>query len=186
MLNEVILIESKVFKDERGLFKETWNQKVFNTTVGKEITFKQDNISVSKKGVFRGLHFQSPQGQGKLVTVLKGSVMDIVVDVSVGSPTFGKYSLYCLSEENHRQVFIPPGFAHGFLALEDCVFSYKCTEFYDPKNEFTLLYDLITELEPFKEVLNIKEFIVSKKDLKGKRLKDFTEEELPKWIEKQF
>ena len=132
----VVIIEPKVFNDERGYFFESYNQKNFNSLV-KEITFVQDNESCSQYGVIRGLHFQkSPYAQSKLVRVVKGRVLDVAVDIRHGSPTFGKHVKVELTENNHLQFFIPKGFAHGFAVLsETAVFQYKCDNFYAPQSE---------------------------------------------------
>jgi len=197
MLSDVVLYRPKVFKDERGLFKETWNQKVLDVSTNENTTFVQDNVSVSNKGVLRGLHFQHPNGQGKLVTVLQGSAIDVIVDIRVGSPTFGSFSYYHLTGENHHQVFIPSGHAHGFVALEDAtIFMYKCTEYYSPKDEHTLIYNDPDLLIPWQLFIGqafmgqvkqtISDFSISKKDLEGKRLRDFLPEELPVWKARRF
>ena len=137
----VFILEPKVFRDDRGFFVESYNQKGFDEKVGK-FTFVQDNHSKSSKGVLRGLQFQSPNGQGKLVRVLVGAVYDVVVDIRKKSPTFGEWFGIELTAENKKQLWIPPGFAHGFLSLEeDTEFFYKCTEFYSPEDEGTLLWN---------------------------------------------
>ena len=138
----VVIIEPKVFNDERGYFFESYNQKNFNSLV-KEITFVQDNESCSQYGVIRGLHFQkSPYAQSKLVRVVKGRVLDVAVDIRHGSPTFGKHVKVELTENNHLQFFIPKGFAHGFAVLsETAVFQYKCDNFYAPQSEGAIAWD---------------------------------------------
>lgn len=129
---EVKLIEPVVHGDERGFFMETWNARTF-AHVGLDIEFVQDNHSRSSRGVLRGLHYQLKQAQGKLVRVTVGSVFDVAVDMRRSSPTFGKWVGYVLSADNKRQLWIPPGFAHGFLTLTDNTeFLYKCTDFYAP------------------------------------------------------
>lgn len=131
----VVIIEPKVFGDERGFFLETW-QKERYAELGIEGEFVQDNVSLSRQGVLRGLHFQNPYGQGKLVTALQGEVFDVAVDIRVGSPTFGKWVGEILSGANKRQLWVPAGFAHGFCVLsEEALFSYKCTERYAPECE---------------------------------------------------
>lgn len=129
-------IEPSVFQDDRGYFLESFRQDFFDKQ-GLRLAFVQDNESMSKKGVLRGLHFQAPPfEQGKLVRVIKGSVLDIALDIRVGSPTFGKHCSIVLSEQNKKQFWIPPGFAHGFLVLEDdTIFSYKCTGYYNKAAE---------------------------------------------------
>lgn len=139
----LVLFTPKVFKDDRGLFFESFNQKRFDEAVGKSVTFVQDNISVSKKNVVRGLHFQNPPfAQGKLVRVVKGSVIDVAVDIRKKSPTYGKYIAVELSDNNHKMLWIPEGFAHGFVALEeDTIFTYKCTNYYHPQSEDAILWN---------------------------------------------
>ncbi|HCC06240.1 TPA: dTDP-4-dehydrorhamnose 3,5-epimerase [Candidatus Nomurabacteria bacterium] len=138
----LFIVELKAFFDERGYFMESYNEN-FYKTLGISDNFVQDNISVSKKGVVRGLHFQStPHAQGKLVSVLRGKVFDVAVDIRKDSPTFGKYFSCELSEENKKQVFIPAGFAHGFMSLVDnTIFSYKCTEVWNKESEGGLLWN---------------------------------------------
>lgn len=132
----VVVIEPRVFEDARGYFFESFSQRDFDSQV-REVKFVQDNESKSSYGVLRGLHFQKPpHAQSKLVRVVKGSVLDVAVDIRKGSPTFGKYVAVELSEQNHRQFFIPRGFAHGFVVLTDeVVFQYKCDNFYAPQSE---------------------------------------------------
>ena len=140
-LAEVKLIEPKVYGDSRGFFMETWNQARY-AEIGLPERFVQDNLSFSRRGVLRGLHFQNPNGQGKLVYVLQGEVFDVALDVRLGSPTFGQVASAILSSDNKRQFYIPPGFAHGFcVTSETALFAYKCTEFYDPKAEASLLWN---------------------------------------------
>jgi len=133
----VLIIEPKVFGDARGYFFESFNAKDFVEKTGKDITFVQDNESSSRYGVLRGLHFQlPPYTQSKLVRCVKGKVVDVVVDIRKGSPTYGKYVMCELTEENHRQFFIPKGMAHGFAVLsETAIFQYKCDDFYHPEAE---------------------------------------------------
>jgi dTDP-4-dehydrorhamnose 3,5-epimerase len=137
---EVLLIQPRIFHDERGRFLEIWRDSAYREAgIGP---FAQDNVSVSRRGVLRGLHFQHPHGQGKLVSVLRGRVFDVAVDVRAGSPAFGGWVGRELSDENGWQLFVPPGFAHGFAALtDDVVFSYKCTEYYSPADERTIRWD---------------------------------------------
>lgn len=132
---EVMLIEPKVFGDDRGFFLESFNQQVFNEATGTDHAFVQDNHSRSKKGVLRGLHYQlPPHAQGKLVRVVRGAVFDVAVDIRQGSPTFGQWVGAELTEDNHRQLWLPPGFAHGFLVLSDSAdFLYKATACYAPQ-----------------------------------------------------
>lgn len=133
----VFIIEPQVFGDERGYFFESFNAERFRAQTGVEVTFVQDNESRSKRGVLRGLHFQrEPYAQAKLVRVVQGGVLDVAVDIRLESPTFGKFVAVELSGENKRQLFIPKGFAHGYVVLEDdTIFQYKCDEFYHPESE---------------------------------------------------
>ena len=139
---DVKIIEPAVFGDERGFFMETWNQKQFEELVtGKPTQFVQDNHSKSKKGILRGLHFQTENTQGKLVRVISGEVFDVAVDIRKDSPTFGKWVGVYLSAENKRQLWIPEGFAHGFYVTSDeAEFVYKCTDYYNPNAEHSLLW----------------------------------------------
>ena len=133
---EVVLIEPKVFGDARGFFFESFNQKAFNEATGTNHQFVQDNHSRSSKGVLRGLHYQIQQPQGKLVRVVRGAVFDVAVDIRKSSPTFGQWVAEELSEDNHRQLWVPPGFAHGFMVLsETAEFLYKTTDYYAPHYE---------------------------------------------------
>lgn len=138
----LFIIELKAFPDERGYFMESYNESLYKA-LGIKDDFVQDNISVSKSGVIRGLHFQnSPHAQGKLVSVLRGKVFDVAVDLRKDSLTFGKYFSCELSEENKKQIFIPAGFAHGFMALTDnTIFSYKCTDLWKKESEGGLLWN---------------------------------------------
>jgi len=167
----LFIIEPKIFEDERGYFFESFHTEKFNQALDKKIEFVQDNESKSQKGVLRGLHFQQPPyAQGKLVRVIKGAVLDVAVDIRKGSSTYGKYQSIILSEENKKQFYIPEGFAHGFLTLEDnTVFSYKCTNFYNPSAEGCLLWndkDLAINW-------NFNNPTLSKKDLIGEKLISF-------------
>jgi len=136
-LSGVLILEPRVFKDDRGSFCETFNERNFEENVLNGLKFVQDNQSISSKNVLRGLHFQNPPyAQGKLVRVIVGSVLDVAVDIRKDSPTYGKHVKVELTADNNRQFWIPPGFAHGFLALEDdTIFSYKCTNYYSPESE---------------------------------------------------
>lgn len=168
---DVLIIESDVFGDSRGYFFENYSQKKFNELV-RPIEFVQDNESKSKYGVLRGLHFQKGKyAQSKLVRVVKGRVLDVAVDIRKGSPTFGKHVAVELSEENHRQVFIPRGFAHGFLALsEEAIFQYKCDNFYTPQAEGAIAWnDPDIGIDWQLPVINI---ILSEKDTRHPKLKD--------------
>ncbi len=136
------ILEPQIFEDSRGYFFESFSQKVFSKAV-KDITFVQDNESKSSYGVLRGLHFQVPPfAQAKLVRVIEGRVLDVAVDIRKGSPTYGKWVSCELSEENHRQLFIPKGFAHGFSVLSDtAIFQYKCDEFYNHQSEGAIIWN---------------------------------------------
>lgn len=136
-----LILEPKVLGDERGFFMESWNATSF-AEIGLDATFVQDNHSRSQKGVLRGMHFQNPAPQGKLVRVVRGAVFDAIVDLRRSSPTFGQWTGVTLSAENKRMFWVPEGFAHGFLTLEDDTdFLYKCTSAYLPQNEHSLAWD---------------------------------------------
>ena len=138
---DLVVIEPQVFGDDRGFFLESWSEPKFSV-LGLDLTFVQDNHSRSAKGVLRGLHFQNPNPQGKLVRVTAGRVWDVAVDLRRSSPTFGKWEGVELSAANKRMFWVPPGFAHGFLSLEDGTdFLYKCTATYEPANEHSLLWN---------------------------------------------
>lgn len=137
----LLIVEPKVFGDSRGYFMESWNQQRYQDA-GLSAPFVQDNFSFSRRGALRGLHFQNPNPQGKLVSVLDGEVFDVVVDLRRQSPTFGRHEAVRLSGDNKKQFYVPPGFAHGFQVLsETALFHYKCTTFYSPKDEMTLLWN---------------------------------------------
>jgi dTDP-4-dehydrorhamnose 3,5-epimerase len=140
---DVKIIEPSVFGDERGFFMETWNQKKFEQQVtGRPTQFVQDNHSKSKKGILRGLHYQTENTQGKLVRVVSGEVFDVAVDIRKGSPTFGQWVGEYLSAENKRQLWVPEGFAHGFYVTSEVAeFVYKCTDYYNPKFEESLKWN---------------------------------------------
>lgn len=139
---DVLLIEPRVFGDERGFFFESFNQRVFKDATGLNLQFVQDNHSRSTKGVLRGLHFQTVQPQGKLVRVVVGSVFDVAVDIRRGSPTFGQWVGHVLSAENKRQLWVPPGLAHGFLVLsESADLLYQATDYYAPAHERCIAWD---------------------------------------------
>jgi dTDP-4-dehydrorhamnose 3,5-epimerase len=170
----LVVIEPKVFGDARGYFLETWNQQRYRDA-GLDWSFVQDNISFSRRGILRGLHFQNPKGQGKLVYALQGEVFDVAVDLRKSSPTFGRWHGLTLSAENKRQFFVPAGFAHGFAVLsETAMFAYKCTEFYNPQNEMSLLWN-----DPEVGVQwPLEAPQLSEKDLRGVRLRDIPRERL--------
>lgn len=142
-LPEVLLVEPRVFGDARGFFVESWNEQVFNAATGNSLRFVQDNHSRSSRGVLRGLHFQlPPHAQGKLVRVVSGAVFDVAVDMRRSSPNFGRWEGVELSAENQRQLWIPPGFAHGFLVLSEFAdFLYKTTDLYAPQSEGAVRWD---------------------------------------------
>lgn len=170
----LLILEPKVFGDARGFFMETWNQRRYQDA-GITASFVQDNVSVSCRGALRGLHYQNPTAQGKLVSVWQGEVFDVALDLRQSSPTFGKWHGLHLSSENKRQFYVPPGFAHGFVVLSDtAMFHYKCTELYSPKDEMTIRWDdpdigiQWPAIEP----------TLSEKDAKGLRLRDVPKERL--------
>lgn len=140
---DVLIFEPKVFSDERGFFFESFNQKIFEEAVGRKVEFVQDNHSKSRKGVLRGLHYQlEPYAQGKLVRCVVGEVFDVAVDIRKSSPTFGKWVGVNLSAENKRQLWIPEGFAHGFLTLkDDTEILYKTTSYYSPEYERSIIWN---------------------------------------------
>jgi len=140
---DVVLIEPKVFGDSRGFFYESFNEQVFREKTGVACTFVQDNHSRSAQGVLRGLHYQlPPRAQGKLVRVVRGAVFDVAVDIRKDSPTFGRWVGALLSEDNHKQLWVPPGLAHGFLVLsESADFLYKTTDYYSPEHERCIRWD---------------------------------------------
>lgn len=139
---EVKIIEPTVFGDERGFFMESYNQKLFEELTGFPVTFVQDNHSRSSQGVLRGLHYQIEKAQGKLVRVVKGAVFDVAVDIRKSRPTFGQWVSVELSESNRRQLWIPPGFAHGFLTLSASAdFLYKTSDYYAPEHERSILWN---------------------------------------------
>ncbi len=139
---DVLLIEPKVFGDDRGFFFESYNQKAFQEATGLNVSFVQDNHSKSAKNVLRGLHYQIEQPQGKLVRVTQGEVFDVAVDIRKGSKTYGQWVGLILSAENKKQLWIPPGFAHGFLTLsETAEFLYKTTDYYSPEHERCIIWN---------------------------------------------
>lgn len=168
---DVVILEPRIFGDRRGYFFESFSQRDFNSQV-RDVRFVQDNESKSCYGVLRGLHFQKPPyAQSKLVRVVKGAVLDVAVDIRKGSPTFGKHVAVELSEDNHRQLFIPRGFAHGFVVLTDeVIFQYKCDNFYSPQSEGAIAWD-----DPDLGIdwrIPASDVILSDKDKEHPRLKD--------------
>lgn len=167
-----VIIEPKVFGDSRGYFFESFSQRDFEAKVGK-INFVQDNESMSSYGVMRGLHFQRPPyAQSKLVRCVKGRVLDVAVDIRKGSPTYGKHVAVELSEDNHKQIFIPRGFAHGFVVLSDtAVFQYKCDNFYAPQADGGI--SILDESLGIDWQIPLEKALLSEKDTKHLPLKDF-------------
>lgn len=170
-IKDILIIEPDVFGDHRGYFFESWNQEKY-ANLGINANFVQDNESCSKFGVLRGLHYQAaPYTQAKLVRVISGKVLDIAVDIRKGSPTFGQYAAIELSDENKRQVYIPRGFAHGFVVLsEKVVFTYKCDNPYMPSSERGIAFNDPTLAIDWK--INLQDCILSEKDLKNPLFKD--------------
>jgi dTDP-4-dehydrorhamnose 3,5-epimerase len=170
----LLIIEPKVFGDTRGFFLETWNRRRYGEA-GLDVDFVQDNVSFSRRGILRGLHFQNPKPQGKLLQVLQGEVFDVAVDIRRSSPTFGKWHGLVLSGENKTQFYIPAGFAHGFVVLsETALFQYKCTEIYSPQDEMAIRWD-----DPDLGIQwPLKEPLLSDRDAKGLRLRDMPSDRL--------
>ena len=169
----VLIIEPKAFGDARGYFMESFNAREFAQKTGLEVTFVQDNLSKSRRGVLRGLHFQRPpHAQSKLVGVVKGRVLDVAVDIRKGSATYGQHVAVELTEENHKQMFIPRGFAHGFAVLsEEAIFQYKCDAFYAPEAEGGI--SILDASLGIDWGLSMTEAILSEKDTQHPLLKDF-------------
>ena len=167
------LLTPKIFHDERGCFFEGFNSKEFTKKTGIITSFVQDNISKSKKGVFRGLHFQTgDNAQAKLVTVIKGKVIDFCVDIRKESGTFGEYISVVLDDVNHKQLYIPKGFAHGFLALEnDTIFSYKCDNYYSKDAESGIIFNDKTLNIDY--TIPLENLIISKKDIELPSFKNY-------------
>lgn len=173
----LLLVKPDVFGDDRGFFQETWNLRRY-TEAGLDRHFVQDNLSLSRRGILRGLHFQNPGPQGKLVYVLQGEVFDVAVDVRTDSPTFGQWYGAVLSAENHHQLFVPEGFAHGFcVTSETALFAYKCTDFYNPKAEFSLLWN-DSDIGIEWPITNPE---LSEKDSNGQALSAFSRDSLAVW-----
>jgi dTDP-4-dehydrorhamnose 3,5-epimerase len=176
-IGEVLHVEPKVFGDARGFFLETYSRARYaEHGIGPD--FVQDNVSRSAEGILRGLHMQHPHGQGKLVYVLEGKVLDVAVDVRVGSPSFGKWAARVLDAERKNQLWVPPGFAHGFCVIEGpAIFAYKCTEFYRPEHEIAIAWD-----DPDLAIeWPTKTPSLSAKDAAGLRLRDVPRDRLPVW-----
>jgi dTDP-4-dehydrorhamnose 3,5-epimerase len=176
-IKDVLIIEPRVFKDARGYFFESFSKREFDEKVtpilGHSINFVQDNESMSRRGVMRGLHFQRPPfTQSKLVRCVRGAVLDVAVDIRKGSPTYGQHVAVELTEENHRQFFVPRGFAHGFAVLSDiAVFQYKCDEFYHPEADGGI--SIVDNSLGIDWKISDAEAILSEKDTKHSMLKDF-------------
>jgi dTDP-4-dehydrorhamnose 3,5-epimerase len=168
-LKDCVIIEPKVFGDDRGFFLEIFQAERYSQLAGINLPFVQDNHSRSSRGVLRGLHFQKTKPQGKLVRVVRGEVYDVALDIRKGSPTFGQWEGVILSEENKRQFWVPPGFAHGFLVLSDTAdFEYKCTDYYDPSDEGSVLWN-----DPDLDIpWPVADPILSNKDARADRLID--------------
>lgn len=170
-LKDCLIIEPKIFGDNRGFFLETFQVDRYSELANINLTFVQDNYSRSSKGVLRGLHFQKKKPQGKLVRVVRGEVYDVAVDIRRESPTFGHWEGVILSEENKIQFWVPPGFAHGFVVLSDVAdFEYKCTDYYDPADEGSILWEDPDLNIPWP----VKDPKLSEKDLNAPKLADIT------------
>ena len=170
----LVVLSPSIFRDHRGSFRETWHERRY-ADAGLP-GFVQDNLAVSRRGVVRGLHFQAPRGQGKLISVAAGEILDVAVDVRAGSPTFGRWARYRLTEQEGTQLYIPPGFAHGYAVLsEQAIVTYRCTDFYDPPSERTLLWnDPAIGIDwPFAEPE------LSEKDRRGRPLAELPPDQLP-------
>ena len=173
----VLIIEPKVFGDQRGYFMESWQKQRYRD-IGIQADFVQSNVSQSDYGVLRGLHFQNPNTQGKLVSVLVGEVYDVAVDIRHGSPTYGQYVAVTLSADNHRQFYVPEGFAHGFcVTSERAIFSYMCTDFYHADAEASIAWD-DADIAIDWPIDNPQ---LSNKDKQAKVLSQFTVDQLPSY-----
>lgn len=169
-----VIITPNIFNDERGYFFESFNEKEFREKVAN-VDFVQDNESLSSENVIRGLHFQKPPyAQAKLVRVINGAVIDVVVDIRKNSPTYGKFFQVYLSGTNHKQFFVPQGFAHGFVSLKpDTLFQYKCDNFYNKESEGCILYNDLTIAIPWENWVHKSQQIVSEKDKQGILFENF-------------
>jgi len=176
-LSGVLIVDPAVFRDERGFFTETYHLSRYRDC-GIEMSFVQDNLSFSRKGTLRGLHYQHPHGQDKLVQVLRGEVFDVVVDIRPDSPTFGRWVSVLLNGENMRQVLVPRGYAHGFYVLsETALFTYKCSDFYHPETEGGIIWN-----DPDLGIdWPVTAPLLSEKDRAFPRLKDVPKNRLPSW-----
>lgn len=177
----LVVIEPTVFGDHRGFFMESYSKKDFEE-IGLDMEFVQDNHSKSKKGVLRGLHFQTKHTQGKLVRVIAGSVLDVAIDLRYGSKTFGQHFIVELTEQNKKMFYVPEGFAHGFLTLEDDTeFQYKCTDYYAPEFDSGVLWndkDINIDWNFEKYGLKEEEILLSEKDKVQQTLKEFVEKKI--------
>jgi len=175
-LDGVLIIEPKVFGDDRGFFLESYQEARYQE-MGVELPFVQDNHSRSSKGVLRGLHFQKSKPQGKLVRVISGLVLDVAADINPKSETFGEYVAVELSGTNHKQLYVPPGYAHGFVVLSDTAdFQYKCTDYYDPSDEGGIIWnDTTLNIEWQLSMLGDSEIKLSDKDKLNQSLKEYAE-----------
>jgi dTDP-4-dehydrorhamnose 3,5-epimerase len=170
----LVVIEPKVFGDERGYFMEAYNARRYGE-VGLDVDFVQDNLSYSRRGTLRGLHYQNPHPQGKLVQVLLGEVFDVAVDIRLGSPTFGQWFSVTLSADNKRQLYVPRGFAHGFcVTSETALFAYKCTDVYDARAEGSILWNDPEIGIPWP----VSDPVLSEKDQRAPRLREVPAERL--------
>ena len=174
-LPDVVVVEPAVFRDDRGFLTEVWNRRRY-AEAGLEARFVQDNLSSSRRGVLRGLHYQWPAAQGKLVSVLHGEVFDVAVDIRAGSPTFGEWVGVTISSHDRRQIYVPPGFAHGFVVTSDtALVLYKCTDFYTPGDEGSIRWD-----DPSIGIAwPIADPILARKDAAAPRLADVARHRLP-------
>jgi len=173
----VLILEPKVFRDDRGYFLETWNAARF-AAAGLPARFVQDNVSSSRRGVLRGLHFQHPTAQGKLIQALRGAIFDVAVDIRRNSPTFGRWEGVELSEANGRQLYIPEGFAHGFVVTsESALVAYKCTDIYEPKHEGSVRWD-----DPELAIAwPVESPLLAPKDRDAPRLREIPADRLPEY-----
>lgn len=176
-LQDCVRIVPTVFRDERGSFFESFHEEKFSEHVLKKLKFVQDNISVSRAGVIRGLHYQYQRPQGKLVSAIRGSILDVAIDLRSGSATYGQHFSCILSDENREQLWVPPGFAHGFLALEDSTtVMYKVTDFYNPGDEHCICWDDKTLMVDWRLETDFKgkfgQVLLSAKDRSGKAFED--------------
>jgi dTDP-4-dehydrorhamnose 3,5-epimerase len=171
-IEEVVLIEPKIYRDERGFFFESFNEQTFADQISSSVRFVQDNQSLSHRHVLRGLHYQIDQVQGKLVRAISGEIFDVAVDIRKSSPTFGKWTAAILSAENCHQLWVPPGFAHGFLVMSDAAeVLYKVTDYYAPAHERCIRWD-DPQLQIDWTQTSDRQFIISDKDRQGKLLSE--------------